>query len=382
MRVSVVKSLDRVSAADWNRLAGTENPFTRHEFLAALEHHGCVGDTFGWWPQHILVREAGRLVGAAPLYLKDNSYGEFVFDWSWADAYQRAGLAYYPKLVVAVPYTPVTGPRLLVAPDADAPAVCEALLQGALEHAHRHGVSGLHWLFTSEEATEALEAQGLMRRVGYQFHWHNPGYRDFEDFLDTLTARRRKEIRRERRQARDSGVEIEVLDGHQATEEHWLTFSRFYRSTFERKWGLATLTPGFFLELGRSIPNAVVLVLARHTGRYVGAALNLAGSDTLYGRHWGCEAFFPGVHFEVCYYRTIEHCIARGLRRFEAGAQGEHKIARGFLPTPTYSAHWVADPRFRDAIGRFLERERNDIAEHIEDLRHHSPFKSGPNPLN
>ncbi len=376
MNHRIVDSLDQVAAHDWNRLAGEGSPFTRYEFLSALEAHGCLGEKFGWWPQHLLVFYGGKLAGAAPMYLKDNSYGEFVFDWAWADAYQRSGLRYYPKLVVAVPYTPATGPRLLMDPEADREAVSEQLATAAVVHARALEVSGLHWLFTTESATRTLEGHGLMRRVGCQFHWHNPGYRDFDDFIDGLTSKKRKQIRRERRQAMESGVEIEVLNGHQVTDRQWETFHGFYRSTFDRKWGMATLTPEFFMAVGRDMPDAVILVLARDSGRYVAGAVSFAGTDALFGRHWGSIRTIPGVHFELCYYQAIEYCIHHGLQRFEAGAQGEHKIPRGFLPAPTYSAHWIRHPGFRDAIGRFLAEEQDAMQDHMAELAAHTPFRS------
>ncbi len=375
MYLKVANTLEEVPARDWNRLAGPENPFTLHEFLVALERTGCLGDEFGWWPQHLLVYDGGRLVGAAPMYLKDNSYGEFVFDWSWADAYQRAGLAYYPKLVVAVPYTPATGPRLLLDPEADGQAVAATLIEAALEHARRRQVSSLHWLFTGQQATAALESHGLVRRVGCQYHWSNPGYRDFDDYLDALISKKRKQIKRERRQVLDSGITVEVLDGHQATAAHWAVCHDFYRSTFDRKWGTATLSRAFFEAVGATMPEAVVLVLAREGGRYVAAAFNLRGTDCLYGRHWGTSGFFPSLHFEVCYYQTIDYCIRHGLRRFEAGAQGEHKLARGFLPVPTFSAHWIRDPGFRSAVERFVVQERRAVEDYIAGLQEHSPFR-------
>ncbi len=376
MRLRVLEGLDAVTPAAWNRLAGTANPFTRHEFLAALEHNGCVGERFGWWPRHLAVEDdAGALVGACPLYVKDNSYGEFVFDWAWADAYQRAGLRYYPKLVCAVPYTPVTGPRLLVAPEADPGAVRRLLAQGAMELAEALGASSVHWLFTDEAETDALEALGPLRRMGIQYHWHNRGYRDFQDFLDALSARRRKEIRRERRLAAETGAEVQVLDGHTAGDEHWARYARFYESTFERKWGVATLNEGFFREVAETMPGQVVLVLTRHDGEYVSGAFNLAGDDALYGRHWGETRHLPHVHFEVCYYRAIDWCIERGLGRFEAGAQGEHKIPRGFLPRATWSAHHIRDERFRGLIARFLEHETGELGEVMAELGERSPYR-------
>ena len=376
MHCTVVDSLNQVPEREWDRLAGANNPFTKHAFLSALEQHGCLGDTYGWWPQHLLVYDAERLVGAAPMYLKDNSYGEFVFDWSWADAYERAGMRYYPKVVVAVPYTPATGPRLLIDTTANAGAVGQKLLSCAIEQAQRRRATSLHWLFTTEETTRFLEGQGLMCRVGCQFHWHNPGYRDFDDFLDTLTSKKRKQIKRERRQARESGVEIEILNGHQVSAEQWDIYYRFYRSTFDRKWGVATLSAEFFKAIAEHMPNNIVLILAKDRGEYVAGALNFAGKDTLYGRHWGKSRPIAGVHFEVCYYQAIDYCIRKGLRRFEAGAQGEHKLARGFLPVTTYSAHWIENQRFRHAIDRFLDAERTEMAGYVAALRAHSPFRA------
>ncbi len=375
MNVSVIERLEEIPAAEWNALARDGNPFLRHEFLVALERHGCVGQHAGWIPQHLVAHDSGRLVGAAPMYLKYNSHGEFVFDWAWADAYERNGLPYYPKLVVAVPYTPVTGPRLLLADSANQEAVASGLMEGALEHARRLQLSSLHWLFTTERDTARLERHGLMRRSGFQFHWHNPGYRDFSDFLSSLTAEKRKKIKQERRRVREAGIELEILNGHQISAGQWKIFHGFYCSTFARKGGSASLTLEFFMEIGRTLADNIVLVLARHQGEYVAGALNLRGGDTLYGRHWGCTADFHGLHFECCYYSLMEYCISHGLVRFEAGAQGEHKLARGFLPTPTWSAHWLAHPAFSSAVQDFLTRETSALQSHLEELHEHSPFK-------
>lgn len=375
MRLALHTHLDDIPARAWNALAGDINPFLRHEFLAALERHGCVGTEAGWVPQHLAVYDGERLLGAAPLYLKDNSYGEFVFDWAWASAYQRAGLPYYPKLVAAVPYTPVSGPRLLVADTLQKEAVADTLIQGAIEHARQLKVSSLHWLFTSERDTERLEQQGLLRRTGCQFHWHNHGYADFNDFLAGFSAEKRKKVKRERRRVAEADVEIEVLHGDQVSEGQWEIFHQFYSSTFWKKGGIASLTLDFFKELGRSMPRNVVLVLAKHGGRYVAGAFNLRGSDTLYGRHWGCIEEFHSLHFEVCYYRAIDYCIENGLKRFEAGAQGEHKISRGFLPTPTWSAHWLSHPAFSRAVEHFLTQEEYHMKYYMKELGEHSPFK-------
>lgn len=376
MTLTILSSLDDIPAAGWNNLAGAANPFLRHEFLVALERHGCVGAAAGWIPQHLAAHEQDRLVGAVPMYLKDNSYGEFVFDWAWADAYRRSGLHYYPKLAVAVPYTPATGPRLLLAEDT--PQITNALIAGALEHAQRLKVSSLHWLFTTEQDTRRLEAHGLMRRTGCQFHWHNQNYSDFADFLALFTAEKRKKIKRERRFVREADIEIEILNGRHISMEQWEIFHGFYSSTFLKRGGIASLSLGFFQEIGRTMADNVVLVLAKHQGRYVAGAFNLRGTDTLYGRHWGCSEDFHSLHFEVCYYAAIEYCIAQGLRRFEAGAQGEHKLSRGFLPTPTWSAHWLSHPAFSSAVAEFLSHEQDNMAYYMNELGEHTPYRQCP----
>lgn len=375
MRLALLDNLATLPAAQWNALAGDDNPFLSHEFLAALERHHCVGAEAGWWPQHLTVEDNGQLLGAVPMYLKNNSYGEFVFDWAWAEAYERARLHYYPKLVAAIPYTPATGPRLLVGDGPQRETVADRLIEGALDHARSLNVSGLHWLFTHETDTQRLERHGLLRRVGCQYHWTNQGYRDFDDFLCGFSAEKRKKIKRERRQVRESGVTLELLNGHQISDKQWDIFHAFYASTFDEKGGIASLTPGFFKELGRTMPGQTLLIMARHGGRYVAGAFFLRGRNTLYGRHWGCNEHFHSLHFEACYYRAIDYCIEHGLKRFEAGAQGEHKISRGFLPTPTYSAHWIAHEGFRNAIEDFLTREKIVMERHMQELAEHSPYK-------
>jgi len=380
MQVTVSDSLEQVAASDWNRLAGAANPFLSHEFLRALERNHCLGERTGWWPRHLLVREGGNLVGAAPAYLKDNSFGEFVFDWSWADAYSRAGLTYYPKLVMAVPFSPVTGPRMLVDPRSPAKDVMHALAGGAIACAERYDASSVHWLFPTERDANSLREHGFMLRTGCQFHWHNPGYAGFDDFLARLSAKKRKQIRHERRDVERAALTIEVLPGGEVTEAQWETYHHFYRSIFDRKWGMPSLTAGFFKEIGRTMAERVVLILASNGGRYVAGAFFLRGPDALFGRHWGCIEYHRALHFEVCYYRAIEYCIEHGLRRFEAGAQGEHKLARGFLPATTWSGHWIRHPDFRRAIDEFLARERAAVAEYVVEMNAHSPYKAGPQP--
>lgn len=379
MRCTVIGSIEEISASQWNRLDGTRIPFLNHAFLAALERHGCVGEDTGWIPQHLLLFEGDTLVGAIPQYLKTNSYGELVFDWAWADAYQRHGLPYYPKLVVAIPYTPASGPRLLVSADVDHKTVTDALVDYAVEHARQLDVSSLHWLFPHEADKERLTAHGLMPRLGCQFHWHNQqgsgGYRDFDDYLERFTSSKRKKIRRERRQVLEAGVEVRRLYGHELSEAQWQAVHRHYRSTFERRGGYASFTLDFFMETSRTLPGQLIVILAEHQKRPVASAICWRDEDSLYGRHWGCDAHFQNLHFEACYYQGLEYCIEQGLARFGPGAQGEHKISRGFLPTPTWSAHWIADAQFRTAIDQFLQHETVGMRNYIKALGEHSPFK-------
>ncbi|WP_455206627.1 GNAT family N-acetyltransferase [Kaarinaea lacus] len=376
MNITIVGAIKEIGADEWNNLAGKQNPFLRYEFLSALETHHCVGERYGWIPQHITLRnDQQRLIGAVPLYLKDNSYGEFVFDWSWAEAYHRSGMEYYPKLVVAMPYTPATGPRLLVDNNQDYDTIANTLIEASLQHARNLKVSSLHWLFTNARDTQQLTQHGFMQRLGCQFHWANQGYQDFEHYLQTLTRGKRKNINRERRHVRDANVKIKVLNGHEATEKHWHIFHRYYESTFMKLGGYATLSCEFFEEVGQTMPESIVLVMAEHDSNYIASALSFCGTDTLYGRHWGCEKEINSLHFEACYYQGIDFCIKHGLKRFEPGAQGEHKIARGFLPTATFSTHWIAEPVFRGAIADFLQRETLGMQQYIQQLAQHSPYK-------
>jgi predicted N-acyltransferase len=378
MHLRVLPDLAAVPSRIWNGLDLGANPFVQHEFLRALEETGCVGDGTGWIPQHLALydRDGERLVGAVPLYLKAHSYGEYVFDWAWAKAYASAGLDYYPKLVAAVPFTPATGPRLLVRPDADRTPVAERLLDGALALAREVGASSLHWLFPTEHELDFLCAHGLLKRRGCQFHWSNPGYRDFDDFLSGFTAQKRKKIRQERRYVREAGVRLRVLTGRDAGTRDWDTLYRFYRSTIARYQGIPYLKRAFFHALGERMPEQVVLVFAEQGHTCVAAALNLRGGDRLYGRYWGGEPGVNGLHFETCYYAAIEYCIAQGLKYYEAGAQGEHKLARGFAPVATYSAHWLAHPRFSGAVADFLNREETAVTHYMDELREHLPFKA------
>ena len=376
MQSSIVSDITSIPASEWNRVAGTAHPFTRHEFLAALERNDCVGDAHGWLPCHIVVHDdQGQLCGLAPLYQKDNSYGEFVFDWAWADAWHRAGINYYPKLVSSIPFTPVTGSRLLVAPGADRASVTRLLIERALAHAEDTDCSSLHWLFTAVEDTDYLVEAGLLRRTGCHFHWHNAGYTRFDDFLAALSSRKRKKIRRERRRVAEAGIELEIRHGTEMSVEDWTVMHDFYRSTFDRKWGVPSLTLGFFLDISQTMGEQLVLVFARHAGEPVAGAIMLRGSDALYGRHWGCREDWHSLHFEACYYQGIDYCIRHQLQLFEPGAQGEHKISRGFLPTFTWSAHWIRDDRFREAIRHYLLQEHELIVDYHDDLARTSPFR-------
>ena len=382
MHLQRVDRLNEITAAEWDALVPDDNPFLSHAFLDALERHDGVGEATGWLPWHITCRDStGRLLGAAPLYLKFNSYGEFVFDWGWAEAYRRHGQPYYPKLVSALPYTPATSPRLLLASDqADPAATARALVDFILDEAQRHGLSSVHWLFPASADLAPLQAAGGLLRQSCQFHWHNRGYRDFQDFLDTFTAKRRKTLNRERRRVREAGLELLLLSGREASEAQWQHLHRFYRTTFARLGGVATLSLPFFLDIAATLGERIVLVLARAGGREVAGAISFRSATTLYGRHWGCLADYDSLHFEACYYQGLEYCIDTGLQRFEPGAQGEHKIARGFLPTLTHSVHWIADPGFRQAIAAFLARETPAVQTYAQQLLQHSPYRDENTP--
>lgn len=374
--VKVFGSIAEVAEAEWDSCAGTDNPFVSHAFLDVAERSGSAAPETGWLARHIGIEDGeGRLIGAAPCYLKSHSYGEYVFDWGWAEAFERAGGRYYPKLQVSVPFTPVAGPRLLVRPGEDAPRMRSLLTAGLIELARQHGVSSLHVTFCEEDEWRALGAAGLLQRMGQQFHWLNRGYETFEDFLAALSSRKRKAIRKERREANDGGVVIETLTGDALEERHMDAFYRFYLDTVERKWAHAYLTAEFFQLLRERMADKVVLVMASGGGGFVGGALNLLGGDTLYGRNWGCAERFRMLYFEACFYRAIDFAIARGLARVEAGAQGPHKIQRGYLPSPTYSAHWVREPRFRDAVENFLGQERGMVRHEMDALTERGPYR-------
>lgn len=376
LTLRAVERAGEIAAAAWDACAGPDNPTLRHAFFVALEASGSASAEAGWLPYHLALEDGGgRLAGLLPLYLKSHSFGEYVFDQGWAEAYERAGGRYYPKLQAGVPFTPVPGQRLLVRPGAPEGAAA-ALIAGAQALSERLGVSSLHIVFPSEGEWRALGEAGFLQRTGVQFHWRNADYRNFADFLDALTSRKRKQIKRERREAQGiPGIEIETLEGRAITEAHWDAFYRFYCTTAEKKWGMAYLTREFFSRLGETIGDAVVLMLAKRDGRAIAGALNLLGTNALYGRNWGAIEEHPFLHFELCYYRAIDFAIARGLSRVEAGVQGPHKLFRGYLPVATYSAHFIRDPALKEAVARFLAAERRQVAEERDALEGYAPFR-------
>lgn len=376
MKTEIISALSIIPSQQWNTLSGTDTPFLRHEFLLALERNHCVGEALGWIPQHVVARaDDGRLAGAVPVYIKMNSYGELVFDWSWADAYQRAGRRYYPKLISAIPYTPVTGPRLLVAHGFDRIQVEQALIQQVKSLAVSLNVSSFHWLFPTPASMEVLTAEGYMPRLGCQFHWRNHDYSSFEHFLAALSSRKRKNIRQERKKVHDENFQIEVITGNNATEEQLARAHYFYSKTFDEKGGLATLTREFFFEIAQTMGEQLVLVMAKQHAHYIAAAICYRDHNSLYGRHWGSEAQYENLHFELCYYQGLQYAIEQGLQTFEPGAQGEHKISRGFLPTETWSAHWIRDDDFSRVIRDFLQRETEHMRLYMAELSTHSPYR-------
>jgi len=380
VHLSVIEDLARIAPSEWNALAGTDSPFLQHEFLVALERSGSVGGQSGWNPLHLVAHAdgpgRGRLLGAAPCYLKHHSYGEYVFDWSWAEAYQRAGLRYYPKLVCAVPFTPVTGPRLLLAQDSTE-AVADLLVRGAIALAEETQASSVHWLFPTAADADRLARHGLLERRAFQFHWENRGYPDFDSYLASLTSEKRKKLRRERRRVREAGVSLRMAVGEELDDRDWQQFYRWYDDTVGRHGGTSYLTPEFFREIGTSLAGQVRMALATRAGARVAAALFFRGRDALYGRYWGGDEAIPDLHFETCYHFPIEYCIGEGLARFEAGAQGGHKLARGLVPTTTRSVHWLAHPALRRAVADFLAREQQAVEYHMNELGDHAPYKQG-----
>jgi predicted N-acyltransferase len=373
-RTHIVSSLSEVKQTDWDALVaaqGRSNPFLSYAFLHALHESGSAAGATGWQPQFITLHDDDGLAAALPLYVKDHSYGEYVFDWAWADAYQRHGLEYYPKLLSAIPFTPVTGPRLL-ARDA---AARNALIKTLQATQRAAGVSSTHILFPPDEEARQLAEAGYMLRSGVQFHWLNDGYENFEAFLATLEHKKRKNIRAERRKVAEAGVTLRRVRGVDALDADWRFFNRCYRHTYAEHYSTPYLNLDFFRRIGATMPQNILLVLAERDGKPIAASLLIHTADTLYGRYWGALEHVPCLHFETAYYQPLEFCIEQGINTFEGGAQGEHKMARGFLPTRTWSAHWLAHPSFADAIERFLERESGGIDEYIDELNDRNPFR-------
>lgn len=368
------ESIDDIDAGTWDALAADDNPFISHAFLAGLERTGCIRSAYGWRAQHLTLHDDGKLVGATPLYIKGNSHGEYVFDWAWADAWERAGGDYYPKFLCAVPYSPVTGPRLLTGTGPPSAHRRHTLATALRELTDRTGLSSLHVDFLREDETAAFD-DAWLARSDWQFQWRNDhGWRDFQDYLDALTHKRRNAIRRERTQVSEAGIECEFRDGGSLDDDEWRTLHHLYTQTFDEKGNTPTLSLDFFRHLGTAFPARSHAAFAHHGGRIIAGALFLSSDDTLYGRYWGAFAQVPGLHFELCYYQGIDQCLRRGLHRFEPGAQGLHKLARGFLPTRTYSRHYVADAGFRAAIRTSLDREAAQLEARGRELLEHSPF--------
>jgi uncharacterized protein len=376
----IAPSLAETPADAWDACARGEapaaNPFVSHAFLRALEISGCVGGRTGWTPAHVLIeRPDGTLAAAAACYLKTHSQGEYVFDHGWADAFERAGGQYYPKLQVSAPFSPVTGPRLLVRAGEDRPTAIAALVQGLRHLRQQTRASSIHLTFLPQAEWAAVGELGFLQRTDQQFHWRNAGYASFDAFLESLASRKRKMIRKERAAAVQNGIAIHQLTGAAITEEHWDAFFAFYIDTGARKWGRPYLNRAFFTQIGRSMADKILLVIAERAGKLIAGAINFIGHDTLYGRNWGCIEDHPCLHFEVCYYQAIDYAIAKGLASVEAGAQGEHKLARGYMPVTTYSAHDIADPRLRSAVADYLVRERRQVEAMQEVLTEHAPFR-------
>lgn len=375
MHYRFIESINHIESTQWNAIAGTDYPFLRHEFLCALEDSGSVCAARGWQPWHLVIEDLGNLLAVMPLYIKTHSYGEYVFDWSWAEAYQRHGLDYYPKLVSAIPFTPATGPRLAMATH-DASQIMPLVIEALNATTSEIRASGWHVLFPQHSEHAQWKKCNAQERLGCQFHWHNYGFNHFDDFLATFSSRKRKDVKKERQKIDGQGICFERLTGDQISSEHWQCFYRFYRATYLKKSGHeGYLTEDFFDRIHSSLREQILLVLAYEKGNVIGAGLYFFSSDTLYGRYWGACKEVPGLHFETCYYQGIEFCIERGLKRFDAGAQGEHKIQRGFEPTLTYSYHWIQHQGFRSAISAFLAEEAENIKNYQQDVVAFLPFR-------
>ena len=378
-KFSFISSLKEIKREDWNALLEDSHPFLCYEFLSALENNDCLGEKFGWFPHHLVVHdENNKLIGATPLYIKTNSYGEFVFDWSWASAYEQSGIEYYPKIISSIPYTPVTGKRLLIEAGASSKLkahIANEMVSACIQEAEKLGMSGIHWLFNQVEECAHFKQHDLLLRLGCQYHWRNQNYASFDHFLESFISRKRKKVKRERRHVTEQNIDIKRLHGNELDDELWQQVHMFYASTFYRKSGIPTLSLEFFKQLGVTMGSQILIIFSYCDKRLVACAINFRSSNALYGRFWGCLKEFHSLHFEACYYQGIEYAIENKLATFEPGAQGEHKISRGFLPTKTWSAHWIADARFQPAIRDFCNREQTLMHQECEELMALSPYR-------
>lgn len=376
MKCDFLSSIADIDAETWNGVLGNDYPFMRHEFLAAMEQSGSACEKTGWQPYHLIVYDGNDAIAVMPLYLKFHSYGEYIFDWSWADAYQRIGLAYYPKLLSAIPFTPATGPRLAIVNSADKTQVQRFAAQSLVEYAHHHQLSSIHILAANADESTQWSTNGFQPRTTVQYHWSNNNYKDFNHYLSYFSSRKRKNINKERQSIHQKNIEIKRLIGNQITTQQWDIFYHFYQMTYAKRSGHGGyLSRDFFQLISQSMPQQVMLVLTKHNGDYVAGALYFFSSTTLFGRYWGCIEEFNKLHFECCYYQGIDFCIERGLKTFDAGAQGEHKIQRGFVPLAVHSNHWIRDARFAQAIGEFIDKETQHHADYIHTAKTQLPFK-------
>ncbi len=380
-RIILTDSITQIDATQWDALDHQDNPFLRHALLAAFESGDCL-KPWGWQPHIIALYQDDQLVGAVPSYLKDNSFGEFIFDWSWAEAYQQHGLDYYPKLVAAAPFTPATGPRLLVHPEQDFETIGELLINALRQHCINNQFSGVHLLFCTQREANLAKKQGFALRDHYQFHWHNQGYTKSTDFTDALMARKRKKVKRERSKVKEQGLSHQTYNGHSMTPFLWHHAYRLYASIYDRKWGAPALSLDFFQSIGKEMPDNINVVFAfiENQDAPVACAILIQGGNKLYGRYWGCDEHWHSLHFETCYYQGIDLCIENKIEVFEPGAQGEHKIARGFIPTATYSAHWLAEPSFHDAVSRYCKQESPFIEQQMTELMGQTPYANQRTP--
>jgi predicted N-acyltransferase len=369
-KITIADSLAEIKSSDWDGLA-RKNPTASYDFLRAMEVSNCVGDGTGWYPAHIFAHQGNKLIGALPLYIKSHSYGEYVFDWAWADAYQRSGLDYYPKLLCAIPFTPVGGPRLLT----DDEHTKDLLIKSAIQFAETNEFSSFHCLYPAEDEKSSWAQHSMLKRKSFQFHWTNKGYITFDEFLSSMNHQKRKKIRQERDKLSNLGISLETVKGSQASDTEWSFFFKCYQQTYLERGSTPYLNQKFFDSIRSSIGEHILLVFAKFEGDFVASAMNIIGDNVIYGRYWGSTRYIPGLHFEVCYYQAIEYAIKNGIARFEGGAQGEHKLARGLEPVETDSYHWLAHPQFADAVSSYLERESPAIDNHVGSLQLRSPFK-------